>query len=372
MLSKFDEYLIHQTPEPIARPVSMDRNIYDRYWLGGFVPEADFYFAASLGLYPNRQVMDCGFSMVHNGEQHSFFGSRRAPTDASETRIGPFVLDVIEPLRSLRLRLAENESGLRADLVFNARSVCVEEDRQVLRRGGMTTMDVTRFTQFGRWQGEISIAGKRLIVDADRTHGIRDRSWGRRPVGEPEAGVPAAAPQVYFLWMPVFWKDHATLAVFFEDSQGLPLHSEGKTVPLYAEMSQLPGIADSGLQLMRGVGRKIVYAPGTRRASQAQLKMMHIDGQVREISLEPLLRFQMKGTGYGHPQWRHGGWKGELATGADHWRLDELDPLAPENLHIQQLVRASSGQETGIGLMEQLCIGPHAPSGFRKVNDGAG
>ncbi len=31
MLTRFDEYLIHQTPEPLAHPASTDRNVYDRY-----------------------------------------------------------------------------------------------------------------------------------------------------------------------------------------------------------------------------------------------------------------------------------------------------------------------------------------------------
>ena len=79
----------------------------------------------------------------------------------------------------------------------------------------------------------------------------------------------------------------------------------------------------------------------------------------------------MKGTGYGHPQWRHGTWKGELALGAEQWRLDELDPLAPENLHIQQLVRCRSEGRAGLGVLEQLCLGPHAPSGFSELADGA-
>ena len=78
MLSRFDEYLIHQTPEPLAHPVSMDRNVYDRYWLGGFSADGQgCYFAASLGLYPNRQVMDAGFSVVHRGVQHAFFNDHR-------------------------------------------------------------------------------------------------------------------------------------------------------------------------------------------------------------------------------------------------------------------------------------------------------
>lgn len=372
MLSRFDEYLIHQTPEPLAHPVSMDRNVYDRYWLGGFSADGQgCYFAASLGLYPNRQVMDAGFSVVHRGVQHAFFGSRRAPDAREQTEIGPLRLEVIEPMRALRLRLAPNDSGITCDLTFSARSACIEEDRQVLRRGRFTAMDVTRFTQFGRWEGEIRIDGVPIAIDPAQVHGIRDRSWGRRAVGEPEPGVPAGPAQVSFLWMPLIWSDHASLAVFFEDAQGRPLHAEGKTLPLYAHADQVPGVEDPKARHMSGVSRRLRYAPGTRRAYHATLTLMEVDGSTREITLEPLLRFQMKGTGYGHPDWKHGTWKGELALGAQRWSLDALDPLAIENLHIQQLVRCHSNGQTGIGVMEQLCVGPHAPSGFTALNDGA-
>lgn len=371
MLTRFDEYLIHQTPEPIAHPASLDRNVYDRYWLGGFPEDAGLYFAASLGLYPNRQVMDAGFSLVIDGVQYAFFASRRAPDAREDTRVGPLRLEVLEPMRALRLRLAANESDLTAELVWRAHSACVEEDRQMLRRGRMTWMDVTRFTQFGRWSGEIRVAGETIVIDPARVHGIRDRSWGRRQVGEPDAGVPAPPPQVYFLWAPLVWADHASLAVFFEDAVGRQLHAEGKTTPLYRAPDLVPGIDDRAARRFAGVGRRVYYAPGTRRAARAEVTMMDTDGGTRAIALEPLLRFQMKGTGYGHPSWRHGSWKGELATGAERWRVDDLDPLVPENLHVQQLVRARCGAQTGIGVLEQLCVGPHAPSGFARLNDGA-
>ena len=35
MLTRFDDYPIHQTPEPVAHAASSDRNVYDRYWLNG-------------------------------------------------------------------------------------------------------------------------------------------------------------------------------------------------------------------------------------------------------------------------------------------------------------------------------------------------
>ena len=52
--------------------------------------------------------------------------------------------------------------------------------------------------------------------------------------------------------------------------------------------------------------------------------------------------------------------------------LAELDPLAPENLHVQIPVRvtATDGSE-GIGVFEQLIIGPFAPLGLKEFLDGA-
>ena len=64
-------------------------------------------------------------------------------------------------------------------------------------------------------------------------------------------------------------------------------------------------------------------------------------------------------------------WKGDLALAAESWKTDEVDPLALENLHIQQVVRARSGDRVGIGVLEQVCIGPHVPSGFTEYFDGA-
>ena len=36
VLSRFDEYPIHQTPAPLAHPASGDRNVYDRFFFNGF------------------------------------------------------------------------------------------------------------------------------------------------------------------------------------------------------------------------------------------------------------------------------------------------------------------------------------------------
>lgn len=373
MLSRFDDYPIHQTPEPIAQPAATDRNVYDRYWFNGYDRDGEFYFGVGMGLYPNRGILDCGFSIVRDGEQHAFHASRRAPADPSETVCGPFRLEVVEPMRVIRVILEKNDTGLACDLRFIARTACVEEGRQIARRAGRVYMDATRFAQYGRWQGVIEYDGKRLDIDSSRVFATKDRSWGLRPVGEPESGgAPMTEiPTFFFLWAPIQWKSRCTHFGIFEEPDGRPWHFDGAIMPAYESLADIPPVEDPSTKKMVSGERTIVYVPRTRRAKSAVIAMSDRAGQRIEMTLEPLICFQMKGIGYTHPTWGHGWWQGELAVGGESWKCSDIDPLAFENLHVQQVVRARMGNEEGVGVLEQFCLGPHAPSGFKDLIDGA-
>ena len=133
MLTKGDDYPIHQTPEPIAY-AGDNRNFYDRYFFNGYTRDTRLFFAAAMGLYPNRHVADASFSVVVDGgtpdaRQISVHASRRAPADRAEANeVGPVVVEVLEPLNALRVTVEAPEQGLRADLTFVRRSAAIEED----------------------------------------------------------------------------------------------------------------------------------------------------------------------------------------------------------------------------------------------------
>jgi hypothetical protein len=374
MLTRFDDYPIHQVPEPVAHPASSDRNVYDRYWFNGYPKDGSFYFGIAMGLYPNRNVQDCGFSIVRDGEQHSFHGSRRAPGEPSDLNVGPFRIEVLEPMRSLRVILEPNETGISAELKFTARTACVEEGRQTIRQdSGRVVFDVTRFGQYGHWEGEIRYGGRSLPIDSAQTYGTKDRSWGIRPVGEPETGGPPMSrlPQFYFAWSPINWPDKCTHFGVMEHEDGHAWHQDGAILPVYDDPTAIPGVKDPGTRKMAAVAHDIVYASGTRRASAARVTLVERNGTRHVMELEPLLPFRMKGIGYSHPEWGHGRWKGELAIAGESWKTDDLNELAMDTVHIQQLVRAKMDGQEGIGALEQMCIGPHAPSGFTQFLDGA-
>jgi len=144
MLTRLDDYPIHQTPEPIAHRATSDPNAYDRYWFNGLDPEGSFYFGAALGVYPHHHVMDAHFSFLGaDGVQHSLHASRLAPKEPTQTQVGPISLTVLEPMRRLRFAVADNEHGIACDLTFVSRAPALEEPRtpcaRSIRRGRSST-----------------------------------------------------------------------------------------------------------------------------------------------------------------------------------------------------------------------------------------
>lgn len=368
MLHPLDDHPIHQTAEPLLHPASGDRNVYDRFFFNGYTRDGSLYFAAAFGLYPNRGIRDASFSVVRDGRQHSLHASREAaPGGALE--VGPISIAIEEPMRALRLRVLPNEWGLAADLRFAARTPAVEEPRFVRREQGRLAMDVTRFTQFGAWQGVLEAAGEALAIEPAAVLGTRDRSWGIRPVGERPPGPMLGAPQFFWLWAPVHFDDCCTHFDVNEDASGGRWHRFGALVPLL-EPERDPTDA-GGVETARDVAHRIAWQPGTRRAARAEIDLVAPDGGRRTLALEPILHFQMLGIGYLHPEWGHGMWKGPEAVGGESWSLADCAPLDPRHLHVQTLCRARLGAREGVGVLEQLVIGPHAPSGFTSLFDGA-
>jgi hypothetical protein len=276
--------------------------------------------------------------------------------------VGPLTIEVVEPLQRLRVVVGPNDSGVEADLTFVARTSPLEEPRFTRRAGTRTVMDYTRLTQFGAWEGSLTIDGEHLEIRPTDVLGSRDRSWGVRSVGEREGGTPSTeVPQFFWLWAPVNFDDVCLHFSVQEDADGRQWHWNGEVAPVPS------GPAVRAVS----VDWEIDWRPGTRRADRAAIELHLLDGREHRVELEPIFEFQMHGLGYFHPRFSHGAWVGEDEMLVERRRLADLDPLALDNLHVQALCRATCGDRIGVGVLEQLVIGPHAPSGFTELLDGA-
>ena len=134
--------------------------------------------------------MDCGFSIVRDGEQHAFHASRRAPQEPTDLEVGPFRIEIVEPMRRLRVVLDDNETGIACDLTLTPRTANVRggaADRHSRPPASSWTPPASTSSAAG--QGEIRYAGAaRCAIDPARVVGTKDRSWGVRPVGMPDPG----------------------------------------------------------------------------------------------------------------------------------------------------------------------------------------
>ena len=370
MITTLDDYPIHQTPQPLAIPATSDRNFYDRFWFNGFVGDGSLYFSAAMGFYPNRGVIDGGFSVVVDGQQYCLHLSGEPPLDRTQTELGPLKVETLVPMRRHRITVNCPERGFEAQLLFEAVTGAHEEDRQILTDGLHTAMDITRVTQFGRWSGWIVVKGKRIEVSAEHTNGTRDRSWGVRPCGEPGGRPHRWASQFYFAWSQTFWPEYVLHGLFYSDAKGGIMLNSGGTVPRVPQADTPVFARDTNEVAATPCAYEFDYAAGSRRIKHAVVRFARPGGEIVELEYEPLVRFQMAGLGYFNPEWGHGFYKGSFAIDDETWKLDELDMSKPMLFHIQQVCKVTmNGRETASGILEHAAYGPHEPSGFTSMVD---
>ena len=367
MLSPLDDYPVHQIAEPIRFVGTSDRNFYDRYYFQGHPRAGGLVLTAGLGAYPNRDVCDAFLAVSDGGAQRVVRASRQLGVDRTDTRCGPFRVEVVEPLRRLRVVLEPGPYELACDLTWTGSIPCHWEPDQVIRHGAQLTTATKRFAQTSRLSGTLEVAGERFRVEPSGWWGNRDRSWGvRMGLGEPEApGARTAQPRLGFFWIYCIaqFEAFSLLALVEEDREGRRRLSHATRV--WNDPAR--PVEDLG-----HVEHAIELAPGTRCARRGALRFERRGGATTELRFEtgPCC-FLGLGTGYGvEPEWRHGMWQGAgpvvQERRYDVSRPGELGSRAGLN---DNLARFELEGLRGSGLFEFAVLGPYAPYGFASGKD---
>lgn len=364
-----DEYPIHQAPLSMQYAVSSDRNFYDRCYINAHDRTGDVFLITGFGVYPNLGVVDA-FACVRIGDtQHAVHFSDALGDDRMNQEIGPYRIEVIDPLKELRVVCAADDLGISFDLRWTGAFPAVQEQPHLWRTGNKATLDASRFAQTGNWEGTLKVDGTTFDVTPDRWCGTRDRSWGIRPVGEPEpAGRFAAetAPDWGFWWtyIPVQFDDYAVVIIAQEDGQGHRTLNDAVRV--------WPEDSPNGVELLGWPRFDYHYESGTRIPTGATITCQSSDGSPITIEVESKGYVVLaQGCGYGSdPHWGHGQWKGrEFAQRVD---VDMTDPAVTSMAafgvidHVGRavLTEADGSSREGWGLFEHATFGAHAPSGF--------
>ncbi len=368
-VSSFDDYPVHQTSEYIRHPATSDRNFYDRYYFN-LHPSSDEYFAIfGLGQYPNLGVTDAFCAVTRAGTQHIVRASQPLG-DRGDISVGPIRIEVIEPLRRLRVVVEPNRSGIAMDLTWTGTIEAFEESRQYLRTRATVIFDTQRFAQLGRWEGTLTVDGTETAVTPDRCGGSRDRSWGVRPVGEKQPdGIRLEVPTMAGMWnyTPADFGDHCIIYLCHEEPDGNRALQEA--VRVWSD----PDRPHDGLGRPRWRHDTIA---GTRLLAGSTITFP--DGPDGPITMQitPLLtNFVSVGTGYGiDDDWRQGMWQGDrLEVQALTFSVDEIRDLAQYGV-VDSVARfdyddPELGPQRGFGLYEHGFFGPFPQLGLTERGD---
>ncbi len=368
MLTPADDFPLHQTADPIAF-AGTDRNFYDRFFFNGYDAAQDVFFAVALGVYPQLNIMDASFCLIHGGQQVNLRASKEMNLDRLNLTVGPITIDILQPLQLTQINIDAPDLGLVASLRAQARHQAIEEPRFTRRQGARAFMDYTRATQNVSWEGQIECDGAMIDVKSTACFGTRDRSWGVRPVGlaDPQPVVPPMEQQFYWLWTPTNFAAHSLYFHTNDDAAGEPWNRRAVLVDhTTGDMTHFDRMAV-----------ETDYHPASRRVRKIAVQMSSALGDLQaRLVCDPIL-FYMHGLGYGHPEWAHGRHHGPLRVACDRIDLGaaEADLRAGQihYLHVQALSHVEldlpQGTIKGAGVVEQLFIGPHAPSSFTSLLD---
>jgi hypothetical protein len=364
-LSPLDDYPVHQAALPIRHPATSDRNFYDRYYFNCHAGTAELMLLIGLGQYPNLGVTDA-FAVARHDDVHRVVrASRELGIDRMDTSVGPFRVEVIEGLRTLRVVLEPNEHDLEFDLTWDGAIPAQAEPRHFIRQQERVTFDSVRLAQTGRWTGHVRSGTREFTITPERWRGSRDRSWGVRPVGESEPpGIQSKnLPQFYWMYAPMQFDDYSILAIVQEDGSGNRIVEEA--VRVWPEHDGRPP-----QQLGRPEYRPR-YVPGTRDVHEATIAFSPPGGAPIEVTVHPVLPVSlMVGTGYGlEPDWKHGMYQGpDLVVQGVCYDLSREEDLArmwgmKDTAAVFECTESGT-TVTGSGLFEYWAFGPHAPTGL--------
>ena len=173
--------------------------------------------------------------------------------------MGPLKVEVIEPLRKLKVSLNDVENNFEVDLTITGRFEPMREPQMQLFNGPRMIMDTCRLTQQGKWSGKIKIKDEQIDVTEDTFVGTRDRSWGVRPVGayDSQPVVPFNMPQFYWLWAPFHFEDLSAHIYFIDKADGAP-----DTVLAIMQGPEFEGEIE-----LRNVQKKVSYVPKSEELS---------------------------------------------------------------------------------------------------------
>lgn len=361
MLTRYDEFLCHQTVDTFDSVATSAREWTERIWCSVHDTTGRYQFVAGFGHYPNRNIMDAFACFVIDGKtQHCLRASRVLRPGFDRVRVGPLEYEIVEPMRRVRLTIGANDHGLEGEIDFIAAIPPHEEAAQFNRTRGRILENVKRYVQVGRPEGWIRAGETRVEIDQSSWRAERDHSWGiRRGGGVPETGVqPGEVPVGYFYnFMLGQFEDWGVTYHTREDWDSRVISFSGAVV--YPEGSGKDG------RILSGIHHSFAFRPDVRQIRGGTVTLIPEKGDPLEIEVRPLSTCHIRAGGYfGFRGFIHGLWMGEEYC--DGFTLDLTDPGVFREVSFLEdfMCELRSGNEVGYGIVELVLIGKYPRYGY--------
>ncbi len=360
MLTKYDEFMCHQIVSTFDHAETSARQWTERIIIHTHDATGKFHMSNGLGIYRNRNIIDAFACLTLEGKtQYNVRASRELLSQPDETVVGPFLYDVIEPLKKVRYALVDTGNDLSYDLEFDGIMPCHEEDLQFFRVRGRAEEHAMRYDQVGRASGWIKAGGQTYDVDKSNFYVERDHSWGLRRDGVPEAGVqPGDIPEGYlYSWMVMQFPSFGAVYHIREMGDGTPLLSSGGIFYPYG--------SDKEERRLVSIDHDFEFMPDRRKAKSGRISLGIADGKKIEITLRPLSFACLKAGGYfGHNGFVHGQWMG--GNWSDGYKLDLTDSAVMNDVSFLDNTSCElrCGDEVGYGVLELVVVGKYPRYGY--------
>ena len=355
-LSSWDDFPVHQAAEFVAHPATSDRNFYDRYYFNMHPSSGEWFAIFGMGHYPNLGVVDA-FVDVRRGDRQHIVRASKALEDRADLTVGPIRIQVLEPLRRLRVVVEPTEHSVAMDVTWEGHIPAVAEPHQYLRSKGKVVFDTQRLAQTGCWTGTVRVGDEEFAVVPEHCRGTRDRSWGVRPVGEPESdGIRQGELVLGGMWnyFPMQFEDHAVMYICHERDDG------------ERPLVQAERVWTDPFRAVEDLGRsehEHHLIPGTRVIDRSVVRFPEAGIEIMGTSLLP--NFVSVGTGYGiDADWRHGMYHGpEPVTQGLVLAVDDIAGLAQYGI-VDHVAEFRYDGHVGHGLLEHGFFGPYRRYGL--------
>jgi hypothetical protein len=244
-----DERFAHQIPEPFPNVLHFHPDWRESlFFIMHQREKPGDVLILTLAHFPSRQEID-SLQLGRVGTSPIMARHlRKVDGDQDDFRVGPITIDVVEPLKKIRLvAVASDATPVSFDISFTARTQPYQLRRGTMKAKHEIVWDQSHMFQSGTYNGSYTHNGK--TYEVDNWWGQRDHSWGVRS----HARCPL------WMWMPIQLEEGMLSVWHWEYPNGARVYTDGCFAP--ADGSEPIPVIDfqHDLQWLDASGRPVSY-----------------------------------------------------------------------------------------------------------------